>query len=140
VLEFNNRGEASMAYVDIVTALAVLQFFWFAMRVGKARETYGIKAPATSGNEIFERHMRVQQNSLEQLIIFLPGLYMFARYFNPWYAAGLGVVFLIGRHLYAIGYVKDPARRSVGFLTGFFPTMILVFGGLVGAIKSIFFH
>ena len=72
-----------MAYVDIVTALAVLQFVVFGFRVGGARGKYGIKAPAITGNEIFERHFRVQQNTLEQLIVFLPGLYLFAHYWNP---------------------------------------------------------
>jgi glutathione S-transferase len=129
-----------MAYVDIVTTLAVLHFLAFGWKVGKAREAHGIKPPAVSGNEIFERHMRVQQNTLEQLIMFLPGLYLFAHYFNPWYVAGLGVLFLIGRELYGAGYVKDPARRSAGFLIGAIPTLILILGGLIGAIKSIFIH
>ena|ERR1700761_1755287 len=129
-----------MAYVDIVTALAVLQFLWFAMRVGKARETYGVAAPAIAGNPLFERHARVQQNTLEQLIMFIPGLYLFSHYFNPLYAAALGVIYLIGRTLYAFGYVKDPRARSAGFLTGFFPTVILIAGGLVGAVMRLAGH
>jgi glutathione S-transferase len=127
-----------MAYVDTVTALALLQFLWLAMRVGSAREKYGVKAPAVTGNDIFERHFRVQQNTLEQLVMFLPGLYLFSRYFNPLYAAGLGVLFLIGRTLYALSYVKNPGSRSAGFLTGALPTMILMGGGLIGAIMRIF--
>src|SRR5271165_5410533 len=90
VLESMNRGGTSMAYVDIVTALALLQFVVFGFKVGGARTKYGVKAPAISGNEIFERHFRVQQNTLEQLIVFIPGLYLFSRYFNPLWAAGLG--------------------------------------------------
>ena len=122
-----------MPYTDIVTALALLQFVWFAMLVGQARGKYDIKAPAVTGNEIFERHFRVQQNTLELLILFVPGLYLFSRYFNPLWAAGLGVLYLIGRQLYATSYVKDPSSRSAGYGLSALPTLILVLGGLVGA-------
>jgi glutathione S-transferase len=123
-----------LAYLDIVTALALLQFIAFMFRVGAARSRYGVKAPATTGHEIFERHFRVQQNTLESLIAFLPGLYLFGRYFDPRAAAALGVVFLLGRELYARSYVKDPARRGLGFGLSFLPTVILLAGGLLGAI------
>ncbi|HEY2678429.1 MAG TPA: MAPEG family protein [Steroidobacteraceae bacterium] len=126
-----------MAYVDIVTALAVLQFVVFGFKVGGARGRYGVKAPAITGNEIFERHFRVHMNTLEQLVVFLPGIYLFARYFNPLVAAALGVVYLVGRELYAFTYVKDPAKRDVGYGMTFLPMMILVAGGLIGAIRSI---
>jgi hypothetical protein len=126
-----------MAYVDIVTALAVLQFIVFGFRVGAARGRYGVKATAITGNDIFERHFRVQQNTLEQLIAFLPGIYLFARYFNPLVAAALGVVYLVGRELYAFTYVKDPAKRDVGYGMTFLPMVILVAGGLIGAVRAI---
>jgi glutathione S-transferase len=122
-----------MAYVDIVTTLALLQFIVFLMQVGRARDKYGVLAPATTGNEIFERHFRVQQNTLEQLILFIPGLYLFARYFNPLWAAGLGLIYLIGRQVYSASYVKDPKTRSAGFGLTFLPTLVLIVGGLIGA-------
>ncbi|MDP9082709.1 MAG: MAPEG family protein [Pseudomonadota bacterium] len=128
-----------MAYVDIVTALAVLQFVVFGFKVGKARGTYGIKAPAISGNDIFERHFRVQQNTLELLVVLLPGLYLFSHYFSPFVAAGLGGIYLIARELYAATYVKDPAKRSAGYGLSFLPAGILVVGGLFGAVRSLFF-
>jgi glutathione S-transferase len=127
-----------MAYVDIVTALAVLQFIVFGFKVGGARGRYGVKAPAITGNEIFERHFRVQQNTLEQLIAFLPGIYLFAHYFSPLVAAALGVIYLLGRELYAFTYVKDPANRSVGYGMTFLPMVILVLGGLIGAVRALF--
>jgi glutathione S-transferase len=126
-----------MAYVDIVTALAVLQFIVFGFRVGKARGRYGVKAPAITGNEIFERYFRVQQNTLEQLIVFLPGLYLFSHYLNPLVAAVLGVIYLIGREVYAVVYVKQPAKRGAGYGLTFLPTVILVLGGLFGAVRSL---
>jgi glutathione S-transferase len=126
-----------MAYVDIVTALALLQFLAFAFRVGHARERFGVKAPAVSGHDQFERHFRVQQNTLESLIMFLPSLYLFSRYFNPLWAAGLGVVYLIGRQVYAAAYVKDPAGRSAGYALTMLPVLALLLGGVTGAVLRI---
>jgi glutathione S-transferase len=128
-----------MAYVDIVTALAVLQFLVFGFKVGRARGRYRVKAPATTGNEIFERYFRVQQNTLEQLIAFLPGLYLFSHYFNPVVAAVLGLIYLIGREIYAFTYVKDPAKREIGYGLTFLPIVILVVGGLFGAARQLFY-
>ena len=127
-----------MAYVHIVTALAVLQFMVFGFKVGGARARYGVKAPAITGNEIFDRHFRVQQNTLEQLIGLLPGLYLFSSYFNPLWAAALGVVYLAGREIYATSYVRDPAKRGPGFGLTFFPVVILIAGGLIGAVRQLF--
>ncbi len=124
-----------MTYVDIVTILAVLQFIVFAMKVGGARARYGVKAPATTGDPMFERHFRVQQNTLELLLALLPGLYVFSRYWNPLYAAALGVIYLIGREIYAATYVKDPAKRGAGFGLSFVPILILLVGALVGAVR-----
>ena len=127
-----------MPYVDIVTALAVLQFIFFGFQVGSARGKYGVKAPAITGNEIFERFFRVQQNTLEQLIGLIPGMYMFGRYFNPLWAAALGVVYLVGRQIYSATYVRDPAKRSLGFGLSFLPVVVLLAGGLIGAVMQAF--
>jgi glutathione S-transferase len=128
-----------MAYVDIVTALAVLQFIVFGFKVGAARGKYGVKAPAITGNEIFERQFRVQQNTLEQLIGFIPAIYIFAKYGSPLVAAALGVVYLAGREVYAFTYVKDPAKREVGYGMTFLPLVILVGGALIGAVRALFY-
>ena len=126
-----------MAYVDIVTALALLQFVVFGIKVGRARGRYGVKAPATAGNEIFERYFRIQQNTLESLVVFLPGLYLFSHYFSPLVAAVLGVIYLVGRELYAFTYVKEPSKREIGYGLTFLPAVILVAGGLFGAVRSL---
>jgi hypothetical protein len=128
-----------MPYVHIVTALAVLQFVVFGFKVGAARERYGVNAPAITGNEIFERLFRIQMNTLEQLIVLLPGLYLYARYFSPFVAAALGVLYLLGRELYAFTYVRDPAKRSVGYGLTFLPMVILIVGGLIGAVRALIF-
>jgi uncharacterized membrane protein YecN with MAPEG domain len=139
-VESLNPGGTSMPYVDIVTALAVLQFIVFGFRVGKARGRYGVKAPAITGNETFERYFRVQQNTLEQLIALLPGLYLFSHYLNPLVAAALGVIYLIGREVYAASYVKEPSKREVGYGLTFLPTAILLLGGVFGAVRQLIGH
>jgi glutathione S-transferase len=126
-----------MAYVDIVTALALIQFIVLGYKVGVARSKYRVSAPATTGNEIFERHFRVQQNTLEQLVVLLPGLYLFSRYFNPPIGAALGMVYLIGREVYAASYVKNPAKRSLGYGLTLLPMVILVAGGALGAVRQL---
>jgi glutathione S-transferase len=127
-----------MAYVDIVTALALLQFIVFGIQVGRARARYGVKAPAVSGNDQFERYFRVQQNTLETLVVFVPSIFLFGRYFNPLWAAALGVIYLAGRQLYAASYVKDPAKRGAGYALTVLPIFALIIGGLIGAVMQIF--
>ena len=129
-----------MAYVDIVTALALLQFMVFGFKVAKARGRYGVAAPAVAGNPTFERYFRVQQNTLEQLIVFLPALYLFSRYYSPLVAAALGVIYLIGREMYAMAYVKNPKKREAGFLLTVLPMAVLILGGLFGAIRQLAAH
>ncbi len=126
-----------MAYANIVTALAVLQFLIFGFKVGAARERYGVRAPAVMGHEVFERRFRVQQNTLEQLVAFLPGMYLFSRYFNPLWAAAIGVIYLAGREIYSAAYVRDPAKRGPGFGLTFIANAVLILGGLVGAIRGL---
>lgn len=126
-----------MAYVLIVIVLALLQFLLFGIAVGRARGRYGIKAPATSGHEHFDRYFRVQMNTLEQLILFIPAIWLFAQFVSPLWAAGLGGVYLIGRTLYYFSYVKDPASRSLGFILTSVPSMVMLIGVLVEAVRML---
>ena len=127
-----------MLLVEIVIALALLQLVYFAMRVGAARGKYNVPAPATAGNEIFERYYRVQMNTVELIIVLVPALVIFAEQISAHWAAGLGAVYLIGRFLYLQGYVADPKKRSIGFALSFIPTVVLLLGGLGGAIYHYF--
>jgi glutathione S-transferase len=127
-----------MELVAMVIALALIEYAIFSMLVGKARGTYGIDAPAISGNPIFERYYRVHQNTMEALISFIPGMVLFAHYVSADVAAGLGALFLIGRVLYLRAYVADPKSRTLGFVLGYIPTQILVIGGLIGAAMKLF--
>lgn len=126
-----------MEYVAIVTVIAVLQTFWFAFEVGAARGKYGVKAPAVTGAPEFERIYRVHQNTLEQLVLLLPSLWVFAYYVNAEVAAGLGGLFIIGRFIYRSAYRSDPKTRSAGFGTGALALVILAIGGAVGAVLNL---
>jgi glutathione S-transferase len=123
-----------MELVAIVAALALFEYAYFGAQVSRARGRYGVKAPATTGHELFDRHYRVQQNTAEQLVMFLPALYLFAVYVSAPIAALLGLAFLVGRALYARGYVADPERRGTGFIVGFAASAVLLLGGLAGAL------
>ncbi|MBL8226740.1 MAG: MAPEG family protein [Chromatiales bacterium] len=125
-----------MPFVAAVVAAAVLQFFWFGILVGRARARYNVQPPAIAGNEIFERYFRVQQNTLEQLVIFIPSIWIFATYVNATAAAALGAVFVVGRQLYQTGYVADPKKRFAGFGLSALPNLVLALGGLAGAVAA----
>ena len=122
-----------MELVVIVVAVALLEYIYLATQVGQARGKYEVPAPAISGHPTFERLYRVQMNTLEQLIIFLPSIWLFATYVSTGIAAALGVVFVVGRFLYFKGYVDDPEKRTTGFLLTFGANVALLFGALVGA-------
>jgi len=126
-----------MAWVEIVTLLALIELVVFGVLVGRARGTYGVAAPATTGNPIFERYYRVQANTIETLIVFLPALWIAAAYWPPRYVALIGVIYLIGRIRYLIDYVRDPKRRGAGYALSMLPAMVLIIAGLVGAIRAL---
>jgi len=125
-----------MNLVIIVAVLAVLQFIVFSILVGKARETYGVNAPAVQGHEMFDRAFRVQMNTLEQLVCFLPALMMASMFYPNTYVALVGVVYLVGRVIYRQSYVADPSKRGLGFMLTFAPTVVLLIAALFGAIFS----
>ena len=107
------------------------------MLVGRTRTRYGVQAPATTGNELFERYYRVQVDTNETLIIFLPSLWIAAQYFPPAWAAILGAIYLIGRMLYLRGYVRDPKQRGPGYGLSLLPTIALLLIGLVGVVRAL---
>ncbi len=126
-----------MELVVIVMVLALLEYIYISLQVGRGRGKYDVPAPAMTGHPTFERLYRVQLNTLEQLIIFLPAIWFFGTYVSAEIAAGLGVVFIVGRFLYLTSYVKDPEKRTGGFLLTFASNVILLLGALVGAVSKL---
>ena len=120
-------------YTALVTCLAILFYFFTAIRVSKARVAFGIKVPAISGNPDFERVFRVQMNTLEWMPIFLPSLWLFAIYISDPIAAGLGLVWIAGRILYMTGYSQAASKRGRGFAIQAGAAILLWLGAL-GAI------
>ncbi|MET3526752.1 MAPEG family protein [Phenylobacterium koreense] len=116
------------SYVALVTIAAVLVYLWMGIRVGRARVKSGVAAPAMTGDPVLERHIRVHYNTLEWLPAFLVGLWLFAIYWNELFAAAMGVVWIVGRIVYALGYVADPKKREAGFLIHLLATAVLLLG------------
>src|SRR5258708_6348264 len=120
-------------FTALVTCLAILVYFYSSIRVSRARATFGVKLPAISGNPDFERVFRAQMNTLEWMPIFLPSLWLFAIYISDPIAAVLGLVWVVGRILYVLGYAKATEKRGRGFLIQAIAAILLWVGAL-GAI------
>ncbi|QCK88007.1 MAPEG family protein [Phreatobacter aquaticus] len=118
----------------LVTIAALLVYFVMGLQVGAARGRYGVKAPAVTGNEMFERLYRVQMNTLEWLPLFLAPLWLFALYVGDRYAVALGLVWIVGRVLYMLSYAKDPSKRGTGFMVQFAAVAVLTVGSLIAIV------
>lgn len=116
--------------VAAVTLLSLLTYVWLGLRVARARGRFGVTAPATTGNEDFERVFRAHQNTLEWLPLYLTSLWLFAIYWRDDVAAILGVVWIIGRVLYGLGYAREAGARSLGFMVQALVVAVLLFGAL----------
>ncbi len=127
-----------MEAVVIITALALMQFVFFGIQVGRTRGKAGIKAPVMNGTPELDRMFRVHANTMEQLMLFIPALWLYAYFVKPLWAAGFGVVYLIGRFVYRTAYLKDPGGRTPGYAMTFLPSAVMLVWVLIVAIKSFF--
>lgn len=125
-----------MELVYIVILLALILYTVLGMLVGRARAAHGVKAPAITGPEDFERTFRTHQNTLESLIVFVPAVWIFGMVVDPLWAAIIGVVYLVGRVIYAIGYIGAAEKRGLGMMIGLLASAVLVLGSLVGLILT----
>ncbi|HZZ66813.1 MAG TPA: MAPEG family protein [Phenylobacterium sp.] len=117
-------------WVALVTLLSLLTYFWMSIRVPQARSKAGIPAPAMTGDPVLERTIRAHYNTLEWLPIYLVSLWLFAIYWNELVASALGVVWIVGRIIYAVGYTAEAGKRAPGFLIQALATAVLLFGAL----------
>jgi hypothetical protein len=126
--------------VALDTLLAVAVFLGCGMAVGRGRSKYKIDAPATTGNPDFERLFRVQMNTLEALAMFLPSLWVAARYADPLLVGGIGLLWVVGRIWYAVAYANAAKKRGPGFGISILATAVLwvlaVWGIVVAMIAS----
>jgi glutathione S-transferase len=118
-------------FTALVTVLGCLLYCYTGFRVAHARSTFGVKAPATTGNPDFERAFRVQMNTLEWMPIFLPGIWLFAIYISDAIAALIGVVWIVGRVMYVFAYAKAAEKRGPGFGIQALAGLGLLVGALV---------
>jgi glutathione S-transferase len=124
-------------YTAAATLLALLLYLVLVMAVGRARAKYGIKAPAVTGNEHFERTYRVQMNTVEQMVFFLPALWLYALLVNDIGAAVGGLIWVIGRAVYAAGYIAEPTKRGTGMMISFIAQIGLFMGALYGVVRTL---
>lgn len=128
----------SFAYplTGLVTVLTLIVYFWMALNVGKVRTKLNVPAPATSGPDEFMRTLRVHENTMEGLLLFLPALWLFALTTHDLWAAVVGVFYPVARIVYARGYYEAAGKRSLGFTIGIIATGLLLLGSLIELILS----
>jgi glutathione S-transferase len=121
---------------SMATALAVLLYLVFGFNVGRARRCFGVDAPAITGNPAFERVFRVQQNTLEQLVVFVPSLWLFSIFVSPVWGPAIGFLWILARIFYAWSYYRDPASRGPGFVVSMVSNLVLLIGSIGGMLRA----
>ena len=124
-------------HAALITALTVLVLGLAVYLVGRARGKYGIEAPAITGQPDFERAFRAHQNTIEQVVMFLPALWLAAIYGNEQIAITLGYAWIVGRVIYLFGYIRAAGQRSLGFMIGALAMIGLLILGLQGIVKAL---
>src|SRR5262245_7765284 len=124
-----------MVWVSAVVLVAILQYIVLGMAVGMARGRFKIHAPATTGHPTFERLFRAHANTLEMLIAFVPGVWLYGWYISQTWATALGILFIAARILYVFQYVRDPKTREIGAGLSFLVVIILIVGDLYGILR-----
>jgi glutathione S-transferase len=124
-------------WTALVTVLAVLFYFYTGFRVPAARRKYGVPLPAMAGHADFERVVRVQMNTLEWMPIFLPALWLAAVYVSDIGAALVGLVWIVGRVIYMLGYGEAAEKRHLGFSVQVIAAGVLWLAALIGVVMSL---
>jgi glutathione S-transferase len=122
---------------SLASLLALAVFFWTLVLVARARTKYAVVAPAVTGNPQFERCFRVQMNTIEQLVFMFPALWLAAFWVGDLFAAACALVWCIGRVVYGLTYIADPAKRSVGFFLTVTPSFVMWGAAWFTIIKSL---
>ncbi len=117
--------------------IALLVYFGLGAVVGAARGKFNVPAPQSSGHPEFDKRNRVHMNTLEQLVMFVPAAMFAAPVLGDAVTAMLALLWSVGRLLYARAYYVDPAKRSLGFLLTFLPTIIMIVAAAWGAVRAL---
>jgi len=126
---------AMQLWTDLATVGALLVYLGTLFYCGRQRAKHAIQAPATTGHPDYERALRIQQNTLENLVIFIPALWMFSILVNPVVGAGLGLVWIVARAWYAISYARAPESRGPGFIIAMVVQLVMLVGALVQSVR-----
>ena len=125
-----------MPFTALVTVAAIVLTFVLSLRVGKMRRKHGVNAPATAGHAEFERANRIHQNTIEQLVLFLPLLWLALYVLGDTITGLIGAVWIVGRVVYARAYARDPAARAPGLGITTLPTAVLLLASLWGILQG----
>ena len=126
----------AMKYTALVTIAAIVYTFLLSGRVGAARAKTGVNAPAMAGQPDFDKAFRIHMNTIEQLVLFIPVLWLATSVVGDLWAAEIGVVWIVGRVIYAAGYRKDVEKRGPGFIITLLPTAVLTVVALWGVVQA----
>lgn len=124
-----------LPWTSWATLAALVMYFWSIYRVGKARGKFQVHAPSVDGPPEFLRVLRVQINTVEQLVFFLPALWLCAYWWSDAIAALLGLTWVVGRVMYALAYYQDAAKRSMGFVISMLAALALLLGAAYGLLR-----
>jgi glutathione S-transferase len=119
-----------------ITLVAILITIAFSIMVSKVRTRHDVQPPAMSGSPEVERALRVHGNTVEQLVVFLPALWLAAIYFQGWAPPAIGAVWCVGRLLYAVSYMAAANKRLVGFILTIIPTLALIVLAVIGLVGA----
>ncbi len=126
----------AMKYTALVTIAAIVYTFLLSGLVGAARAKTGVNAPAMTGQPDFDKAFRIHMNTVEQLVLFIPVLWLATSVVGDLWAAEIGVVWIVGRLIYATGYRKDAEKRGLGFIITLLPTAVLTVVALWGVVQA----
>jgi len=124
----------ALHWTALVTLAAIVVYIWMLFKVGEARKKFSIAAPVSDGPVEFQSVLRVQANTVEQMVAFFPALWMCAYFLADRWAALGGLIWVVGRVIYAVGYYNDPAKRSLGFGITALGVLALLAGTCIGLV------
>ena len=127
-----------LSYTGLTTGIALLAYYYTLMKAGSARGKFGVQAPSHDGPDEYLRYVRAHQNTLEHIVIFLPALWLFSYAVDSFWGAAIGLLWPVGRMLYALGYYVSAEKRMLGLIISMLPLFVLVLGGFFGCAWNLY--